>query len=165
MLVLGIDPGLAHLGIGVVEQTGTRARAVHFDCILTSPTTPLPERLLQLHQALQLVLQQHSIGAIAIEDQYLRKQADVAFKVGQAVGVIQLTAALAQLPVFGYGPTQVKQALVGQGRADKEQVIYMVKLLLGLRELSNNHAADALAIALTHLAQQKTSALSRAVPR
>ena len=102
---------------------------------------------------------------MAIEDQILRKQADVAFKVGQAFGVVQLACAQAGVPIYAYGPMQVKKSLVGTGRADKEQVIYMVKASLGIRELFNNHAADALALALTHLAHapmQERSVQARA---
>jgi len=154
MIVLGIDPGLANLGIGIVEGDARRARHIHHVCVYTESADVMPRRLLYLHQELTRLIDLHQPEAVAIEGQFLRRQADVAFKVGQAVGVVQLACAQAGLTVHPYGPMQVKQALVGHGRADKDQVIYMVKASLGLREIGSTHAADALALALTHLAQQ-----------
>ncbi|AFZ66681.1 crossover junction endodeoxyribonuclease RuvC [Deinococcus peraridilitoris] len=154
MIVLGIDPGLANLGIGIVEGDARKARHLHHVCIYTESAWLLPKRLLYLHTELTRLLEVFAPQAVAIEDQYLRKQADVAFKVGQAVGVVQLACAQADVPIYAYGPMQVKQTLVGHGRADKTQITYMVKASLGLREVGSSHASDALALALTHLAQQ-----------
>ncbi len=152
MIVLGIDPGLANLGLGIVEGDARRARHLYHICIITESAWIMPRRLMYLHGEVTRLLQEFQPEAVAIEDQILRKQADVAFKVGQAFGVVQLACAQAGVPVHTYGPMQVKQALVGTGRADKAQVEYMVKASLGIREVFNNHAADALALALTHLA-------------
>jgi len=154
MIVLGIDPGLANLGVGIVDGDARKARHLHHVCIYTESAWELPRRLLYLHTELSRLIEVFQPEAVAIEEQYLRKQADVAFKVGQAFGVVQLACVQAELPVFSYGPMQVKQSLVGHGRAEKEQVIFMVKASLGLRDVGSNHAADALALALTHLAQQ-----------
>ncbi|PYE54260.1 Holliday junction endonuclease RuvC [Deinococcus yavapaiensis KR-236] len=153
MIVLGIDPGLANLGIGIVEGDARKARHLHHVCVYTESASQLPRRLLYLHSEISRLIELYQPEVVSIEDQFLRKQADVAFKVGQAVGVVQLACAQADIPIFSYGPMQVKQALVGQGRADKQQVQYMVKASLGLREIGSSHAADALALALTHLAQ------------
>lgn len=152
MRVLGIDPGLANLGLGVVDGDIRRAICLHEECVVTPSSQEMGQRLLTIHQRISALLDEFQPDAIALEDQILRRQADVAFKVGQAYGVVQLTCGQRGLPVYGYGPMQVKKALVGTGRADKEQVMFMVKANLGLRTLSNNHAADALALALTHLA-------------
>lgn len=152
MVVLGIDPGLANLGLGLVEGDARRARHLHHVCLTTESAWLMPRRLQYLHDEVTRLLGEYRPDAVAIEDQILRKQADVAFKVGQAFGVVQLACAQAGVPVHAYGPMQVKRTLVGAGRAEKEQVIYMVKAQLGIRELFNNHAADALALALTHLA-------------
>ncbi|ULH14453.1 crossover junction endodeoxyribonuclease RuvC [Deinococcus sp. KNUC1210] len=152
MIVLGIDPGLANLGIGVVEGDARKARHLHHICLITEAAWIMPRRLNYLHSEVSRLLEEFQPEAVAIEDQILRRQADVAFKVGQAFGVVQLACAQAEVPVFSYGPMQVKQTLVGTGRADKNQVEYMVKASLGIREVFNNHAADALALALTHLA-------------
>lgn len=152
MIVLGVDPGLANLGLGLVEGNSRRATHLHHVCINTRSDMAMPARLHILYQAVHELLRTHQPAAVAIEEQRLKKQADVSFKVGQAYGVVLLACAQANVAVHSYGPMQVKKALVGTGRADKEQVIYMVKASLGIRELSNNHAADALALALTHLA-------------
>ena len=152
MIVLGIDPGLANLGLGIVEGDARRAKHLYHICIITESAWIMPRRLMYLHGEVTRLLQEFRPEAVAIEDQILRRQADVAFKVGQAYGVVQLACAQAGVPVHTYGPMQVKQALVGTGRADKAQVEYMVKASLGIREVFNNHSADALALALTHLA-------------
>lgn len=152
MIVLGIDPGLANLGLGLVEGDARKARHLHHVCLITEAAWIMPRRLAYLHAEVTRLLEDYQPQAVAIEDQILRKQADVAFKVGQAFGVIQLACAQVGVPVHSYGPMQVKKALVGTGRAEKAQVEYMVKASLGIREIFNNHAADALALALTHLA-------------
>ncbi|WP_309569935.1 crossover junction endodeoxyribonuclease RuvC [Deinococcus sp.] len=152
MIVLGIDPGLANLGLGLVEGDIRRARHLHHICLTTESAWVMPRRLQYIHEEVGRLIAEYRPEAVAIEDQILRKQADVAFKVGQAYGVVQLACAQAGVPIHTYGPMQVKKSLVGTGRAEKEQVIYMVKASLGIRELFNNHAADALALALTHLA-------------
>ena len=167
MRVLGIDPGLANLGLGLVEGDVRRAKPLYHVCLTTESAWLMPRRLQYLHEELTRLLTEYRPDAVAIEDQILRRQADVAFKVGQAFGVVQLACAQAGVPVHAYGPMQVKKSLVGTGRADKEQVIYMVKASLGIRELFNNHAADALALALTHLAhapmQERSERLAAAV--
>lgn len=154
MIVLGIDPGLANLGVGVIEGNIRRAHCLYSTTITTPSTWPMDQRLLFLHQELEKIIREYKPQAAATEEQILRKQADITFKVGQAYGVMALTCAQAGLSLSTYGPMQIKKALVGTGRADKEQVIYMVRAQLGLKHLSNNHAADALAIALTYLAHQ-----------
>lgn len=154
MIVLGIDPGLANLGIGLVEGDVRKARHLHHVCLTTESAWLMPRRLQYIHEEVSRLIAEYQPDAVAIEDQILRRQADVAFKVGQAFGVVQLACAQAGVPIHAYGPMQVKKSLVGAGRADKEQVIYMVKATLGIRDLFNNHAADALALALTHLAHQ-----------
>lgn len=158
MIVMGIDPGLANLGLGLVEGDARRAQHLYHVCLTTESAWLMPRRLQYLHEEVSRLLEQYRPEAVAIEDQILRRQADVAFKVGQAFGVVQLACAQAGVPVHAYGPMQVKKALVGTGRAEKEQIIYMVKATLGIRELFNNHAADALALALTHLAHAKVQA-------
>lgn len=165
MIVLGIDPGLANLGLGLVEGNVRKARHLHHVCITTESAWMMPRRLAYIHEEVTRLIETYQPEAVAIEDQILRRQADVAFKVGQAFGVVQLACAQAGVPVHHYGPMQVKKSLVGSGRADKEQVIYMVKASLGVRELFNNHAADALALALTHLAHQPMQAAAARLAR
>lgn len=159
MIVVGVDPGLANLGVGVIEGNARSARALYHTTLTTPSTWPMGQRLSFLYTELGKVLAEYQPQAAAMEDQLLRKQADVAFKVGQACGVVVLAFEEAGIPLSTYGPMEVKKTLVGTGRADKAQVTYMVRAQLGLTGLSNNHAADALAIALTHLAHVNISPL------
>ncbi len=157
--VIGVDPGLANLGFGIVEEVRRETRFVAGQLLTTSSRTPQAERLLQVRREFLTLVELHRPQVLAIEGQYFHHQRDVAFKVGQAVGVVLLTAAEAGLPVHEYGPMQVKQALVGTGRASKEQVAYMVRALLKLPATPNsNHVADALAIALTHVQSSRVLA-------
>lgn len=161
-MVMGIDPGIANVGFGaVLEQRRTPLLAEHH-VISTSPKTPHADRLHAIRQDMLAFIRQHQPAAIAIEAQYFFRQNEVAFRVGQAVGVMLLTAREAEIPVFEYGPPQVKQAVVGSGRASKQQVLYMVKALLNQTRLDvPDHASDALAIALAHLHHYRLDAQIR----
>ena len=151
-IVAGCDPGLANLGLGAVRETGRDVTWLGSELLRTSSRQPLAERLHAIHEGVTTFLQQHRPEALVIEGQYFHQQRDTAFKVGQAVGVTLLAAAHLKIPVFEYGPMQVKQSLVGSGRADKQQVLYMVRALLGPEAANlSHHAGDALALALTHL--------------
>ena len=152
MIVLGVDPGLANLGLGLVEGDVRRARHLHHVWLTTESAWLMPRRLQYLHEEVTRLLAAYQPDAVAIEDQILRRQADVAFKVGQAFGVVQLACAQAGVPIHAYGPMQVKRTLVGTGRADKEQVALMVVRLLRLAEAPRPaDASDAVALALCHL--------------
>ena len=156
MIVVGIDPGLANLGVGVVREDGKTPRFVHAELVRTSSEQDTPTRLAFIHRAVRGVLEVHAPEALAIESQFFHQQAGTAFKVGEAVGVVLLACAQLGVPVFEYGPMEVKQAIVGTGGATKEQVIYMVRATLGLsKNLDSSHAADALALAMTHLASRR----------
>ncbi len=158
--VVGIDPGLANLGLGAVEEVGNEPRLLGSLLLTTRPREAQAARLLRLRLAVAEFLAEHRPDALAVEGQYFHRQREVAFKVGQAVGVVLLTAAESGVPVFEYGPLQVKQALVGSGRADKAQVAYMVRALLKLSATpSSHHVADALALALTHLQHRRVAQL------
>lgn len=160
--VIGIDPGLANLGIGAIEEVGNEPRLLGSVLLTTGPREAQAARLLKLKLAVNEFIVQHRPDALAIEGQFFHQQREVAFKVGQAVGVVLLAAAESGVPVFEYGPLQVKQALVGTGRADKAQVAYMVRALLKLSATpSSNHVADALALALTHLQHRRVAELGR----
>jgi len=154
--VVGVDPGLANIGFGLVEEWRREARMVASQVVTTSAREPQATRLLTIRREFQQLIKLHEPHVLAIEGQYFHHQRDVAFRVGQAVGVVLLTAAEAGLAVHEYGPMQVKQALVGNGRAGKDQVAFMVRALLKLPATpTNNHVADALAIALTHLQSRR----------
>jgi crossover junction endodeoxyribonuclease RuvC len=160
LTVVGIDPGIANLGIGAIRQEGTKTHLLNTRLIRTSSHEETSARMLTLYQEVKGFMQVHKPQALAIEAQYFHQQKEVAFKVGQAVGVCLLAAGELTIPVFEYGPLQVKQSLVGTGRADKVQVTFMVRALLGLtKPLESHHIADALALALTHLSFYKINSM------
>jgi crossover junction endodeoxyribonuclease RuvC len=151
MIVLGIDPGLANTGYGVVARRGGRLVALDGGVIETAAGLPAQTRLAELARALREVVDQHSPDAMALEDLYFGANVRSAFAVGQARGVAMLVAGEAGLGCSAYTPQQVKAAVCGSGRARKEQVSRMVTALLGLREEPRaDHAADALAVAICH---------------
>ncbi|MDF1542638.1 MAG: crossover junction endodeoxyribonuclease RuvC [Anaerosomatales bacterium] len=151
MIILGIDPGLANTGWGVVEQAGSRLRCLAYGCIATPSSDSLPERLSCIHDQLRAVVERYTPVACAVESVYFGTNAKTAFATGQARGVAVLAAADCGLPLGEYGPGEIKMAVVGSGSADKGQVQYMVRTILGLdRDPSPDHAADALAAAICH---------------
>lgn len=153
MLVVGIDPGTATTGFGFVRETDQgNLEVVDFGVILTQ-AGELPEvRLLQLHNRLNELILLHQPESGAVEKLYFQRNVTTAIAVGQARGVVLLSFAEAAIPVAEYTPLEVKQAVVGYGGADKNQVQQMVKALLQLSEIPRpDDAADALAIAICHL--------------
>jgi crossover junction endodeoxyribonuclease RuvC len=149
VIILGIDPGTAALGYGVVERIGGRLRAIDHGCLVTSPDLPMPERLLAIHGLLDDLLSLHEPAIVAVERLFFSRNAQTAIAVGQARGVVLLAAAQHGKPVREATPNEVKSAIAGYGAADKEQVQRMVQLVLGMPELPRpDDAADALAIAV-----------------
>lgn len=153
MVVLGIDPGTATTGFGVVdEDSAGEARLVCCGVITTEPGTPMPERLLAIHRQVTALIRQHSPEALAVEALFFGRNVTTALTVGQARGVVLLAAAQAVLPIYEYKPAEVKQALAGYGGADKRQMQEMVRMLLGLDTVPRpDDAADAVAVAICHL--------------
>ena len=148
MIILGIDPGTAALGYGIIERTGGRLREVDHGCLVTSPDLPLPERLLAIHTLVDDLLALHKPALMGVERLFFSKNVQTAFGVGQARGVVLLAAAQHGVPVREATPNEVKSAITGYGAADKEQVARMVQLVLGMAELPRpDDASDALAIA------------------
>ena len=148
MIILGIDPGTAALGYGIIERTGGRLREVDHGCLVTSPDLPLPERLLAIHTLVDDLLALHKPALMGVERLFFSKNVQTAFGVGQARGVVLLAAAQHGVPVREATPNEVKSAIAGYGAADKEQVARMVQLVLGMAELPRpDDASDALAIA------------------
>lgn len=148
MIVLGIDPGTAALGYGIVERTGGRLREVDHGCLVTSPDLGLPDRLLAIHSLVDELLSLHQPQLLGIERLFFSRNVQTAFAVGQARGVVLLAAAQHGTPVREATPNEVKSAITGYGAADKEQVQRMVQLVLGMSEVPRpDDAADALAIA------------------
>src|ERR1700704_5258293 len=128
MIVLGIDPGTAALGYGVVERNGS-LRAVDVGCVTTSPDLPLGERLRIIHDAVSELLETHVPTLLGVERLFFSKNAQTAFAVGQARGVVLLAAAGHKVPVRDATPNEVKSAVAGYGAADKEQVARMVQVI------------------------------------
>ncbi len=148
MKVLGIDPGTAALGYGIVERIGGRVREVDHGCLTTSPDLSMPERLLAIHTLVDDLLSLHQPTLMGVERLFFSRNVQTAMGVGQARGVVLLAAAQHGTPVREATPNEVKSAIAGYGAADKEQVQRMVQLVLGMSELPRpDDAADALAIA------------------
>jgi crossover junction endodeoxyribonuclease RuvC len=151
VVVLGIDPGTAHTGYGVVLSRGRTLAALDGGVIETRAGTPLERRLADIHARVCDLIAEHRPGALAIEDLYFGRNAHSAFAVGQARGAVLLSAGMAGVPCYSYTPQAVKQSVCGSGGAAKEQVQRMVGTLLALPEPPQpNHAADALAVAICH---------------
>ncbi|MDP2314590.1 MAG: crossover junction endodeoxyribonuclease RuvC [Pseudomonadota bacterium] len=150
MKVLGIDPGSRSTGWGVVTREHGRYRLLAAGAIRTSSDTPMPERLLAIHQGLVAVLVTHAPDVIAIEAIFSHKSATSALVLGQARGVALVAAAASGRPVFEYNAMTIKSSVAGSGRADKEAVGRMVAVLLGGAVEGPHDAVDAVAVAMTH---------------
>ena len=155
---MGIDPGLASTGFGVVSVAGGRMSAVDGGVIDSSPADPVGDRLAQVHSSLDELLRWHEPAAVALEDLYFGRNARSAIAVGQARGVAMLAAAQRGIPSFDYTPQAVKMAVCGSGSAAKREVQRMVGRLLGLdRPPESDHAADALAVAVCHASHARAA--------
>lgn len=148
-MILGIDPGLANTGWAVLADEHTLIKC---GCLVTKIQDSSAERLLKIYKELDDLIKQYEIGEVAIESLFFAKNEKSAMKVAEAIGVIKLCGAKNGLKVVDYTPMQVKMALVGYGKADKEQVEVMVRTLLNLdQSISPSHASDAVAVALTSI--------------
>jgi crossover junction endodeoxyribonuclease RuvC len=151
LLTLGIDPGTAIMGYGLVASDGRALRAIDYGALTTSSDLPPEERLRRLHERLCAIIAAHRPDAMAVEELFFNANARTAIAVGQARGIALLAAAQAELRVHEYTPLQVKDAVAGYGRAGKEQVQLMAATLLALRAVPRpDDAADALAVAICH---------------
>lgn len=151
MRILGIDPGYALMGFGVIEQKGNRFQVIDYGSISTGPSASMPERLKYLYSSLMDIIAETNPDQAALEELFYNTNAKTVINVGQARGVAVLACVNSGLPVSEYTPLQIKQALVGYGRAEKKQVQQMVKSLLGLEKVPKpDDTADALAVAICH---------------
>lgn len=151
MIILGIDPGIAIVGFGVVRQEGSSLRPVQYGSIRTEAGLRTETRLKQIYDALTQIINTYKPDVMAVEKLFFNRNVTTAFTVGQARGVMLLAAEEAQVELAEYTPLQVKQAVVGYGQAEKHQVQEMVRMLLGLKEKPRpDDVADALAIAICH---------------
>ena len=151
MIAIGFDPGTARLGYGVIESEPD-PKAIDYGVIVTDPDEPMAQRLLTIYSAVGELIDRHRPSAVAVERLFFAQNVTTAMTVGQARGTVLLAAAQRDIPVAGYAPSEVKQAVVGYGKADKAQIQEMVRLILGLANAPHpDDAADALAIAICHV--------------
>ena len=151
MIILGIDPGLAIVGYGIIECNGNKFRALEYGAIVTEAETNFPDRLKIIYEEMTNIIEEFNPIDLAIEELFFNKNFKTAIKVGQARGVEVLAAVNKGLEIYEYTPLQIKQGVVGYGRAEKRQVQEMVKMLLNLKDIPKpDDVADALAVALCH---------------
>ncbi len=151
MIILGIDPGIAIVGYGVIKYTGNQFKVIDYGAITTPAGMQLPQRLKMIYQDIQNLTQQYNPQVMAVEELFFNTNVKTAIAVGHGRGVVMLAGANAGIEVHEYTPLQVKQAVVGYGRAQKAQVQQMVKVILRLNEIPKpDDVADALAVAVCH---------------
>lgn len=151
MIILGIDPGIATMGYGVVESKGNKLVYHTHGCIYTTPDMALPARLEAIYDGVRQLIRQFTPDAVSVEELFFAKNVKTAITVAHARGATLLACQKERIPMFEYTPKQAKQAVVGYGSADKKQVQYMVRVLLNLKETPKpDDAADALALAICH---------------
>jgi len=150
-VILGLDPGTASTGFGIISVTGNRLQALDFGVIETAAATLLEQRLEKIFEEVSALLGRYRPSATAVESLFFNANVRTALAVGQSRGVTLLACSIAGCGVFEYTPQQVKLAVVGYGKAEKSQVMEMVRVLLGLTEVPRpDHAADALGVAICH---------------
>jgi crossover junction endodeoxyribonuclease RuvC len=149
--IMGIDPGIAIVGFGFIDKTGSKLTPVQYGCIQTEAGTDPGLRLKQVYEAAVQLIDKYKPDAVAVEQLFFNRNVTTAFTVGQARGVLILAAVQQGLPVAEYTPMQVKQAIVGYGKAEKKQVQEMVRMFLKLQAIPKpDDVADALAVAICH---------------
>ena len=160
MRILGIDPGLANTGYGVIDHMGQSSRLLTCGCIETASDTPLPQRLAAIHDGLAAVIEEWHPEVASLEQLFFCTNVKTAISVAQGRGVAILATAHARLALAEYTPLQIKQGVVGYGKATKAQVEKMVRAILGIHDrLPTSHAADALAVALCHAHSRRYATL------
>ena len=151
MVILGIDPGVATIGYGVVECHSGNFRCLEYGCITTAAHQLLEHRLCEIYDGMNELIERHHPDCMSVEELFFNNNQKTAVDVAQARGVILLAADQKQVPIYEYTPLQVKSAIGGYGRAEKQQVMYMVRQYLHLKETPRpDDAADAIAIAICH---------------
>jgi len=151
VIILGIDPGYAILGYGVIQASASKLKAIDYGVIETLPDTPFPERLERLYLGMRQLISLYHPDHVAFEELFFYRNVSTALQVGAGRGVALLAAQQSGLPLYEYTPMQIKLAITGNGHADKKQVQFMAKVLLSLERVpSPDDAADALAAAICH---------------
>ncbi len=160
MRILGIDPGTATTGYGVVDKISSTPVLVAYGAVRTSPDESAPTRLMDIYNQVNEIIDKYSPNVVVMERLFFAKNHTTAIAVGKACGVIQFAAAQRGLPVIEYTPPEVKQAVVGYGNADKKQVQYMIQRILSIAEVPKpDDAADALALCICHAHSEKIRSL------
>lgn len=158
-IIMGIDPGLAHTGWGIVRQEGVRLECLAYGCVTTNPGQALPDRLNKIFEQVGAVIERFEPESLGIETVWFGENVTAAFGTGQARGAALVACARGGLNVGEYTPTEIKAAVVGNGTADKAQIGYMVTQILGLESTPRpDHAADALAAAICYTTHQSVLA-------
>ncbi len=151
MIIFGVDPGTARMGFGVIDFDGQTSQLIEHGVLETNANTSMPYRLRELYESLQDLLKLHRPQVVSVEALFFARNVTTAISVGQARGVVLLAAALHDLPVHEYSPSEVKQSVAGYGKADKNQMQEMVRMILGLQYAPQpDDAADAVAVAICH---------------
>ncbi|MBQ7288228.1 MAG: crossover junction endodeoxyribonuclease RuvC [Clostridia bacterium] len=151
MRILGIDPGYAIVGYGILDYDSNRFKTVDYGAVITPAKTPFSNRLEQIFDEICEIIRKHRVDVLSIEKLYFNSNTTTAIDVAQARGVILLAAKKFKVPVFEYTPLQVKQAVTGYGRAEKQQIMELTRILLNLKQVPKpDDTADALAIAICH---------------
>lgn len=151
MIILGIDPGIGRCGWGIIEIVNSKLKIVNSGCVETKAGTKIEDRLLLISSEIESFIKRYKPDVMSIEELFFGANSKTALTVGQARGVILLSAATNKIPVAIYTPLQVKMALTGYGRADKNQIAQMVKVILKLEKIPKiDDTSDALAVAITH---------------
>lgn len=163
MIILGFDPGIAIVGFGIIKKEGSLIKPLQYGSIQTKAELDTGTRLKQIYDASKEIIETFHPEAVSVEKLFFNRNVTTALTVGQARGVLILAAVEANLPIFEYTPLQVKQAIVGYGRAEKKQIQEMVRMYLNIKEVPKpDDVADALAIAICHAHSAKlTSLISR----
>ena len=152
MIIIGIDPGLNHTGYGLVEIQKDKIIAIDYGSITNKPSDNFPDKIKNIYRVIDHLIQTYSPHELVLEEIFFSKNTRSAIDVGKVCGAVALTSTLLGIKLYMYTPLQVKQAVVGYGRASKEQVQAMVKILLDLSKIPKpDHAADALAVAICHI--------------
>lgn len=152
MIILGIDPGLANTGYGLIRYEKKKIELIDYGCVLTYKKDTFGLRIKKIYYKIKELMEKYNLHEVAIEEIFFNKNVRSALTVSKVHGMVAITVALAGLELYEYTPLQIKQATVGNGRAEKHQVQSMVKILLNLSEIPRpDHAADALAAAICHI--------------
>lgn len=152
MIILGIDPGLNHTGYGLIEVQKEKIIALNHGCIINNANQPLTDKIKKIHFEIDILVKKYSPHEMVLEEIFFSKNTRSALNVGKVVGAVALTATMLGIDFYVYTPLQIKLSVVGYGRASKDQVQKMVKILLNLSQKpESDHAADALAVAICHI--------------